>query len=155
MSPRTRHRLPLGCEPPAPAHALRHRLVGSCLLVACISGCGLFGGGQQTKQLQAENDRLLAEYRAQRDRLSKLQETNAALEARVGEAERLLAQTGQSLPSSRISRAPRRSTPSSSVSATPVSNSPPPYVPPTVPSLHDATTSDQSGPVKWRPLRRP
>ena len=135
-----------------------------CSLMPWATGCGLFGGGQQLKQLQNENDRLLAEYRAQRERLTQLQETNAALEARVGEAERLLAQRGQGLPSSRISRAqPRPSglNPPGNGTAAP---SIPPYVPPSVPSLpgstgqggtSDASTGGDGGQAKWRPVQRP
>ncbi|MGN6136457.1 MAG: hypothetical protein ACTHOU_18395, partial [Aureliella sp.] len=94
-------------------------LLSLCWLMPCGVGCGLLGGGQQLKQLQLENDRLLAEYRAQRDRLTKLQETNADLEARVGEAEKLLAQSGIGLPSSRISQAPpRAASPSTSSRST-------------------------------------
>jgi hypothetical protein len=129
----------------------------------CGVGCGLLGGGQQLKQLQLENDRLLAEYRAQRDRLTKLQETNADLEARVGEAEKLLAQSGIGLPSSRISQAPpRAASPSTSsrsaASASTSGAAAPPYVPPSVPSLpgdgQSAGAGSGEAAVKWRPLRR-
>jgi len=118
----------------------------------------MFGSSQQLKQLQMENDRLLSEYRAQRDRVATLQETNAALEARVGEAERLLAQVGKTLPASRISRAPQRSSaaPSSSSTGT-LSQTPPKYVPPSVPSLPENTggnNNDSDDAVQWRPMRR-
>jgi hypothetical protein len=129
-----------------------------CWLMPCASGCGLFGSGQQLKQLQSENDRLLAEYRAQRDRVTRLQETNAALEARVGEAERLLAQSGVSSPSSRISRvSPRSPAQEAGSGPPPATGSAPPYVPPSVPSLPATNPgADSNGtPVKWRPLRRP
>ena len=133
-----------------------------CSLMPCATGCGLFGGGQQLKQLQNENDRLLAEYRAQRERLTELQETNAALEARVDEAERLLAKSGVGLPSSRISRAqprPAVNSPVGSTSAHPI----PPYFPPSVPSLPGtneqppASGQDQGNTpeAKWRPVERP
>lgn len=136
------------------------RAVVALALTVSLSGCGLMGSGQQLKQLQMENDRLLSEYRSQRERLAALQETNAALEARVGEAERLLAQVGKTLPSSRISRAPQRGSSSnggSTPSAGTTSSNPtaPPYVPPSVPSLPDTgagKSSDAS--VEWRPMRR-
>lgn len=130
-------------------------------MVVCLSGCGTFGSGQQLKQLQMENDRLVSEYRAQRERVAALQETNAALEARVGEAERMLAQVGKTLPSSRISRAPQRSSGSASSSSGP--NSPagsgsstaPPYIPPSVPSLPESGRDNASeSEVQWRPMRR-
>ena len=127
-----------------------------CWLTPCVSGCGLFSSGQQLKQLQSENDRLLAEYRAQRERVSKLQETNAALEARVGEAERLLAQSGTRLPESRISRVPPRASSGDAVKpSAAASGSAPPYIPPTVPSLPGAVTDQTEAPIKWRPMRRP
>lgn len=115
----------------------------------------MFGGSQQVKQLQTENDRLLSEYRAQRERVAALQETNAALEARVGEAERMLAQVGKTLPSSRISRAPQRGSAAASNSPGSTSQSAPPYVPPSVPSLPESVTDKASqGEVQWRPMRR-
>lgn len=129
-------------------------LVGSCTL----SGCGLLGG-DQVSQLRQENARLLSEYRAQRDRVTALQETNADLEARVSEAEKMLARNGQSLPAaSRISRVPQRGSTSGSalagagVGASGSVASPPPYVPPAVPSL---PAEGSSGDIKWRPARRP
>jgi hypothetical protein len=95
------------------------------------------------------------------------------LEARVGEAERLLAQVGKSLPESRISRAPQRSpggsaAPSSSLpghspagTSAPGSGSaiPPRYIPPSVPSLpgggsEDASADASEDAVQWRPMRR-
>ena len=138
----------------------RATLVVGVLLSSC--GCGLFGSGQQLKQLRTENDRLIAEYRAQRDKLSALQETNAMLEARVGEAEKLLARSGQTLPSSRISRAaPSRSSAAASTgNALPRASglgasSPPPYIPPSVPSLPASPSSASNGDdVKWRPARK-
>lgn len=142
--------------------AVAVRAMGVMCLLACSSGCGLFSSGQQLKQLQMENDRLLSEYRSQRERVASLQETNAALEARVGEAERLLAQVGKTLPSSRISRAPQRgngAAPSSNPPASPPSGaapqSAPPYVPPTVPSLPGPANAGATGDaVQWRPMRR-
>lgn len=159
MSPRPRRISHDLNEPVAHAFLVRSTrlwVVGYLLMSICSSGCGLFNGGQQVKQLQSENDRLLAEYRAQRDRLAKLQETNAALESRVGEAEKLLARSGQTLPSSRLSRATNKASPPSSAPATSSGSSPPPYIPPSVPSIPaSAATSDPNAPVKWRPMRRP
>lgn len=114
-------------------------LVGVCL-IASVAGCGMFGGAAQLKQLQAENDKLVTEYRAQRDKVSKLQETNVALEQRVAEAEKLLARSGHNLPSSRLSQVPGRSTSSNSAA--------PPYVPPQA----ESATTDAD--LKWRPMRR-
>ncbi|MGN6546217.1 MAG: hypothetical protein ACTHK7_14280 [Aureliella sp.] len=124
-------------------------------LIVCLSGCGTLGSGQQLKQLQMENDRLVSEYRAQRERVAALQETNAALEARVGEAERMLAQVGKTLPSSRISRAPQRSSGSANSSTGSGSSTAPPYIPPSVPSLPESGRDNASASeVQWRPMRR-
>lgn len=135
----------------------RFQGMGAVLLAISMCGCNLFGSGQQLKQLRAENDRLISEFRAQRDRLATLQQTNAMLEARVGEAEKLLARSGQTLPSSRISQAPAR-TPSelnSTSTATGTASSLPPYIPPNVPSLPgtDRGASNTDG-VKWRPMKK-
>lgn len=99
----------------------------------------MFGSTTQLKQLQAENDKLVSEYRAQRDKVAKLQETNVALEQRVAEAEKLLARSGSNLPSTRLSQVPGR--PISSTTA-------PPYVPPTT----DPGVAESD--LKWRPSRR-
>lgn len=100
----------------------------------------MFGGSAQLKQLQAENDKLVTEYRAQRDKVAKLQETNVALEQRVAEAEKLLARSGHNLPSSRLSQIPGRQSSSSTV---------PPYIPP------QADSASAEADPKWRPMRRP
>lgn len=143
-------------------HAVGGRAIIVVWLVTWTSGCGLFGSGQQLKQLQMENDRLISEYRAQRERVTKLQETNVALEARIGEAERLLAQAGKTLPSSRISRAPQRSSSGATASSTggATSQAAPPYIPPSVPSLPESgaakpsSSAGAAGEVEWRPMRR-
>ncbi len=114
------------------------RLAG--MLVACgLTGCGMFGSPTQLKQLQAENDKLVSEYRAQRDKAAKLQEANVALEQRVAEAEKLLARSGYNNPASRLSQAPGRG--SSALSGAP------PYTPP-------AGSEPTDGQPAWRPLRR-
>lgn len=114
-------------------------MVIACVLALGCTGCGMLGGSSQLKQLQAENDKLVSEYRAQRDKVAKLQETNVALEQRVAEAEKLLARSGHNLPTSRLSQVPNRPTTSGTV---------PPYVPPT----SEAATSEPD--PKWRPMRR-
>ncbi|MCC6510230.1 MAG: TMF family protein [Pirellulaceae bacterium] len=141
----------------------------AAVMAIVFSGCGLLGSGTQLKQLQAENDKLVAEYRAGRERLAKLQAANADLEARVNEAEKLLARSGHSLPSSRLSQAPARgpafTTPgANSNSGAAGVGSIPPYVPPAIPSLPNQGRPSSSSPgpngstdqdpVKWRPMRR-
>lgn len=124
-------------------------LCGWVLVIGC-SGCGMFGGTSQLKQLQAENDKLVTEYRAQRDKVAKLQETNVALEQRVAEAEKLLARSGHNLPSSRLSQVPNRGSTSPGTV--------PPYVPPTaINSGNDTANANASGSQAspdWRPTRR-
>ncbi len=114
--------------------------------MVCCTGCGLFGGAAQLKQLQAENDKLVTEYRAQRDKNAKLQETNVALEQRVAEAEKLLARSGYSQPSSRLSQVPGRASASSSGIA-------PPYVPPSG-NVPPTNGNAADGEPQWRPMRR-
>lgn len=104
----------------------------------------MFGGASQLKQLQAENDKLVTEYRAQRDKVAKLQETNVALEQRVAEAEKLLARSGHNLPSSRLSQVPNRSS---------ASGAAPPYVPPTANPAPGGPADSEVSP-EWRPTRR-
>ena len=115
-------------------------MLGLAGLLFC-NGCGMFGGAGQLKQLQAENDKLVGEYRAQRDKVAKLQETNLALEQRVAEAEKLLARSGNNNPTSRLSQVPNRVPSLSNSSA-------PPYVPP-----QNGPTSSPVDP-QWRPSRR-
>ena len=106
----------------------------------------MFGGVAQLKQLQAENDKLVNEYRAQRDKVAKLQETNVALEQRVAEAEKLLARSGHNLPSTRLSQIPGRT--SSALPST-LPATAPPYVPP-----QSGGATMPEGDLKWRPTRR-
>jgi hypothetical protein len=132
----------------------------SCSLVA--TGCGMLGGNQQVKQLQLDNDRLLSEYRAQRDRLAALQETNAALEARLNESEKLLARLGQAVPAERISRAdlpPRSSNSPGTLATGSSSRSPMSGSNASRGSVPDGGGSGGSAPgtedsLQWRPMRR-
>ncbi len=71
------------------------------LLVAGASGCS--SNTQRVQQLQSENDRLLSEYRAQRDQVNQLNERLATLQSRLAESEKLLARQSP-MPSSRLSR---------------------------------------------------
>jgi len=70
-------------------------------LFAITSGCG--SNNQRLTQLQNENDRLLSEYRAQRDQVAQLNEKLALAQNRLAESEKLLARQSP-LPSSRLSR---------------------------------------------------
>lgn len=90
---------------------LRFQLAaGLCWLVACHSGCSSFGLGNAklVQDLQAENDRLLAEFRAERDRREDLEHALRRTENRLAESEKLLAQryaprSGSSTNTARVS----------------------------------------------------
>lgn len=71
------------------------------LLLAMMNGCG--SNNQRLTQLQNENDRLLNEYRAQRDQVAQLNEKLAVAQNRLAESEKLLARQSP-MPSSRVSR---------------------------------------------------
>lgn len=109
-----------------------------------VTGCGTVGNSQ-IAQLQNENDRLLAEFRAQRDEATRLRENLAVAQARLAESEKLLARQNP-LPASRMSRL----------------NEP---LAPTNRSLPEATRSNSSGianspnlpgnpetTLQWRPM---
>ncbi|QDV27880.1 hypothetical protein [Aureliella helgolandensis] len=60
-------------------------------LLGGASGCSSLGKGALVKQLQSENDRLLSEFRSQRDRADQLAQSNRMLEERVAQTEKQLA----------------------------------------------------------------
>jgi len=64
-------------------------LVVSCLFVS--TGCQRFPGSQAMRQYQLENDRLLAEFRAQKKRADESEVRNSQLEQRLAESEKLSA----------------------------------------------------------------
>ena len=76
-------------------------IFGFSTLLAITLGCG--SGSQRLTQLQNENDRLMSEYRAQRDQVSQLNEKLAISQNRLAESEKLLARQSP-MPSSRLSR---------------------------------------------------
>jgi hypothetical protein len=78
--------------------------------VAVSSGCsGLnLGKGKQIQQLEMENNRLLSEFRAERQRREVAERTAQQLENRLAESEKLLARQAQSMPG-RLSSLPSAS----------------------------------------------
>lgn len=64
----------------------------AAVLIA-FAGCNSLGSGKLAEQLRDENQRLVSEFRAQRDANEKLREKNQLLENRVAESEKLLART--------------------------------------------------------------
>ena len=61
------------------------------LLALPIVGCNSFGSGKLVQQLQNENERLLTEFRAERERRESAERLNSTLEAKLSESEKLLA----------------------------------------------------------------
>jgi hypothetical protein len=80
-------------------------LCGLALLVA-FSGCNSFGNTRLVKELQSENERLLSEFRAQRDRASELEKANQLQAERLAESEKLLARLSQGGGAGRLSSLP-------------------------------------------------
>ena len=74
-----------------------------CLTTLLAITCGCGSNSQRLTQLQNENDRLLSEYRAQRDQVTQLNEKLAIAQNRLSESEKLLARQSP-MPSSRLSR---------------------------------------------------
>jgi len=64
-------------------------LIVSCSLAS--TGCQRFPGSQAMRQYQLENDRLLAEFRAQKKRADESEVRNSQLEQRLAESEKLSA----------------------------------------------------------------
>ena len=62
-------------------------------LLLTIPGCNTFGVGakQQVKELRVENERLLSEFRAQRNQRAKAEEALRKMESRLAESEKMVA----------------------------------------------------------------
>jgi hypothetical protein len=75
---------------------------GSIALVAGIililTGCNSMGAGKQLKQLELENNRLLSEFRAERQRRESAERTAQRLETLLAESEKTLARQLQGPP---------------------------------------------------------
>lgn len=70
-----------------------------------LFGCNTFGNAKLVQELRLENERLLTEYRAEKNRREVSEEAVKVMEARLAESEKLLARQYQS-PSSRLSSLP-------------------------------------------------
>jgi hypothetical protein len=89
-----------------PCPAVLHLLL--CLLAcAAISGCNSLGNAKLVQELRNENERLLAEFRAERDKREKLERDKALVENRLAESEKLLARSYSGSLPSRLSSLPR------------------------------------------------
>jgi hypothetical protein len=60
-------------------------------LMLVSTGCNSIGAGKQVKQLEMENNRLLSEFRAERQRRETAERAAQQLENRLAESEKLLA----------------------------------------------------------------
>ncbi len=124
----------------SPTH--RWVLLSGGMLFSALAGCNSLGSGKLAEQLREENERLISEFRAQRDANEKLREHNELLEDRVAESEKLLART-LSQTDSRISSRPFPST--SSIRSTDKSA-------PAIPRTGNLpSTSPVAGGLKWQP----
>jgi hypothetical protein len=75
-------------------------------LVGGLPGCNAFGLRNQLKQLEVENNRLLSEFRAERQRREAAERTAEQLELRLAESEKLLARQNQQAAGGRLSSLP-------------------------------------------------
>ncbi len=90
-------------------HSWIRNLVFVCLaMAACLpfAGCNSFGNGQLVQELRHENERLLTEFRAERDRREQSEKTLRLVESRLEESEKLLAKHYQGTSASRLTRRP-------------------------------------------------
>jgi hypothetical protein len=82
-------------------------------IIMILSGCNSFGSGKQIKQLEQENNRLLSEFRAERQRKESAERAAQQLEARLAESEKMLARQLQGPPGAgRLSSLQLNSSPS-------------------------------------------
>lgn len=68
------------------------------------AGCNSFGNGKLVQELRNENERLLAEFRAERERREQSERTAKLMERRLAESEKMLARQYQSPQAERLSR---------------------------------------------------
>ncbi len=123
--------------------------------MASFVGCG--SNNQRLQQLQNENDRLLSEYRAQRDQVTQLNERLVDSQSRLAESEKLLARQSP-LPSSRLSRLNNEpySVPQFGQAKDRSTNSASPTRPDTSANSpnENPANSDVASELYWRPMRR-
>lgn len=79
-------------------------MIAAAMLVS--AGCNSIGAGKQVKQLEMENNRLLSEFRAERQRRETAERAAQQLENRLAESEKLLAR--QAVPSGNPANGPGR-----------------------------------------------
>lgn len=123
-------------------------LLGACglALLSVIGGCNSLGNSRLVKELQTENERLLSEFRGQRDRAAELEKANQLQAERLAESEKLLARLSQGIGSGRLSSLPPAAGGSSpaSLPANTSAGSPNAALPPSTPG----TSADE---LRWQP----
>lgn len=78
---------------------------GACVCTFAAPGCNSFGNAKLVQELRSENERLLTEFRSERDRREESEKALAQIESRLAESEKLLARQYQQ-PASRLSSLP-------------------------------------------------
>ncbi len=117
-----RRRQPIQFAPTARPCAPGTRLVRVLVVMACLfalSGCNSFGNARLVKELQSENERLLTEFRGQRDRATELEKANRLQADRLAESEKLLARLSQGSGAGRLSSLPQASLPTAGLGGLP------------------------------------
>ncbi len=118
-------------------------------LLVLVSGCNSFGNSRLVKELQTENERLLTEFRGQRDRASELEKANRLQAERLAESEKLLARMSQGAGTTgRLSSLPQAANPSVGEGGIPSGNMP---VGASGGSLASPPTSAVPGDLRWQP----
>jgi hypothetical protein len=88
----------------------KHQSICMWLIVGALAvvlpGCNAFGLRSQLQQLEVENNRLLSEFRAERQRREAAEHTAQQLELRLAESEKLLARQSQQAAGGRLSSLP-------------------------------------------------
>ena len=121
-------------------------LCGACglALLGVASGCNSLGNSRLVKELQTENERLLSEFRGQRDRAAELEKANRLQAERLAESEKMLARLTQGVGSGRLSSLPPAS--SSGAAAGSLMNSTA-----NLPSASPAGSGTSSDELRWQP----
>lgn len=83
-------------------------------VLVLVTGCNSFGNAKLVQELRSENERLLAEFRAERDRREEAERTQKLMETRLAESEKLLARSYNAPGPSRLSSLPQYDQPTSS-----------------------------------------
>lgn len=122
------------------------RKISYAFLLPCtLSGCCIWRGSQGLSNCRQESERLLADFRQERDRADRLETQNRLITNRVIELEQRLVANGNVDPS-RLAQIPPQTTQSSTV----------PPGPPAAPLIDPQHSRDaQAGPLSISPATKP